>query len=1108
MSRETTKEGLFARFLRGLNLRPEESSRTFWMFLGCSTMSVGVLWLETAATGIFVAEYGTDRLPLIYLSSTIVSMFLGVIYAWVQSIVPLRWSLVLVSLLMAFPVFLFYQGLVLPPDTPVLWMGGIVGLTTLKVVAIAMRLWLQVVYVLNDLNTSITANQLFNVRELRRTYPLISSGVLVADAASGFLLSGVLAIIGSSGVVLVSFLMMILATGILFFITQKQSRFFDTTSRRREVNTEAAQQLRGQTMNYRWLLLLFFVLAESMFWLLDFQFNKELEGIFTRDLDGIRSLPFFLSQGQGVSEKIAGFLGFFQGTLGVCELLMQWFAARWVIDRFGVFTTAGILPILILTLGSSIAVVNLMPRIAQMGLLIFWAVVALKFLYELFHFTLLASVGPVLFQPIPQKWRNAIQASVLGNAEPFANALVGLFILGLMWVFKDRMPVESWRNLVFPMLMAMAIVWLMAIYFVRSNYEAILVMSARQELLSGRPSPAAIKELKRAAVSALSQPGMKDSQMGCVELLIRIDQSNALDVLAPMLQSLPQEAQVRVLEIMQEHPKPQYAVSVGRLITYSKPAPVIAAALRYVYGKKNKNDRDHETETDRKVDVQQLTDHLRPQVPASVRATAAALLLEHGEPDQRGKVTNFLRLMLTSPNPEERRASCDAIRHLTYLQALQVYILKIVKEERSTEVRCAVLEVVAATHFEKCYPELVKGLYDPQTRSTSIKALISLNNEALPLLKVLVKNWREPDSVRNIAWGIIGEVGTPEAIVFLIEQLPLTWSTDRTSILRALIKVPKYQGIDRTADQLGRAGIESLVDQDLMLISHTTAAMLDLAGRVQTRDLEEMLYRALQGIQSDCIDRIFLLIQFLYEPETIQAAEFSLKSGFSDDMAQGLEILDTKLDIPQKRSLLTILEISNATKHQNFRASISKIPKVLKTSKAPKTKNLAHPTRRSPDWWPNCQSKLDLERQLQSLSSLVPYTSLEPVDRLRELMDLRHFLSDWVLACCFHLARAEGWQLERHQVLDGLRGGSSLLREASLLYLHNLFQRGTNNAAFLNILPRMQNDADAILRCQVRVWMKEYGLRPEVQMKPLRPSPQEDVSDIPSTEIFGYLPKP
>ncbi len=1044
------------------------------MFLAYSAMSIGVLWLEAAATGLFLAEYGADRLPLIYLSSTLLSIFLGVIYSWIQTVLPLRWSLVLVSLLMAFPVLLFQQGLTLPADTPVVVLGSVVGLTTIKVVAIGMRLWLQVVYVLNDLNTTITANQLFNVRELRRTYPLISSGVLVADAASGFILSGVSDKIGSSGVILVAFSMMILATGILFYITQRQSRFFDTTARRREVNTEATQQLRGHTTNYRWLLLVFFVLAEALFLLLDFQFSKELENI--------KSLPLFLAQGQGMSEKIVGFLGIFQGTLGICELMMQWIAARWIIDRLGVFTTTGILPVLVLSLGSAIAIGNLIPSIAQQGSLIFWSVVLLKFLYELFHFTLLASVGPVLFQPVPAKWRNAIQASVRGNAEPFANGLIALFILGLMFFVKGRVSVSDWRNLVFPMMMGMAIVWLVAIYFVRRNYEAILVMSARQELLSGKSaSPAAIRELKRAAVSALSQPGMEDSQMGCVELLIKIDATNALDVLAPMLQNLPQEAQVRVLEIMQHQPQPQYSVSASRLINFSKPAPVVAAALRYVYL------------NDRNPDIQQLTDYLRPQAPPSVRATAAALLLELGDRDQRAQVTNLLRLMLTNSDPEQRRASCDAIRHLKYLQALQLYILDIVKEEQSTEVRCAVLDVVASTHFEKCYPALVEGLHDPQTRPAAIQALVSLENEALPLLITLVKNWREPDSVRNVAWNIIGQIGTTEAIAFLIEQLPLTWSADRTNILRALIKVPKDKGIDRTADQLGRSGIESLVDQDLMLISHTTAAILDLAGRVKTRDLEEMLYRALQGIQTDCLDRIFLLMQFLYEPDTIQAAAFSLKSGSSDDMAQGLEILDTKLDIPQKRSLLVIIESMNAAKTQ--------------AHPVPQPRGPIAKLHRPSAWRLTRQAQLDLERQLQSLSSLVTYTPLEPVDRLRHLMDLRHFLSDWVLACCFHLARAEGWQLERHQVLDGLRGGSSLLREASMLYLHNLSQRGVNSSAFLNILPRMQNDPDDILRRQVQEWMTEYRLTPESQMKPLRPTPQDDVSDIPSTEIFGYNPK-
>ncbi len=36
-------------------------------------------------------------------------------------------------------------------------------------------------------------------------------------------------------------------------------------------------------------------------------------------------------------------------------------------------------------------------------------------------------------------------------------------------------------------------------------------------------------------------------------------------------------------------------------------------------------------------------------------------------------------------------------------------------------------------------------------------------------------------------------------------------------------------------------------------------------------------------------------------------------------------------------------------------------------------------------------------------SSLFVYQSLSASDRLRYLLDLRYFLSDWALACCFHL---------------------------------------------------------------------------------------------------------
>ena len=1092
-SQDLQRDSLLSRALRVMNLRSEEAGRTFWMFMSYAATSVGILWLETTASALFLTEYGADNLPLIYLSSTVLSIFLGFLYGLVQSIIPMRWVIVLVSVMMALPVLAFQQRLILPREAVI---GGFV---TYKAVVLCMRLWLQVVYVLNDTNTTITANQLFNVRELRRTYPLISSGVLVADAVSGFLLPLVSGRFGLSGVTMIAFSMMMLGSVILLYITRKQSRFFDTTLRRREsANLESGLVLQGQAMNYRWMLLLFFVLAEMIFLLLDFQFSKELAS-----MDPMAFLNG-LAQPQDQSERIASFLGNFQGVLGIFELIVQWFASRWVIEKLGIFGTTGILPTLMVAGGGLVAMLSTVPSLfpafamkvgsISSGAMIFWAIVLLKFLYELFHFTLLASVGPVLFQPVPQRLRNIVQTSVRSNAEPIANGITGILLLGLIVFGWQEILGNYWRGAIFMILVVLAGVWLGVIYTLRRQYSEILILSARQDLLAGRTtSDSALRELKRAAISALSQPGMEESQMGCVELLLQVDPQSALDVLVPMLQQLPEVAKCRILDVMQHEPNAEYAIAVSRLITPQQPGPVVAAALRYIYY----------ADPDRS--VKQLLDYLNPHAPAMVRATASVLLLEFGDRDQRAKATNLLRLMLTNHSQDERQASCAAIRNLKYLQALQLYILEIVKRETDLDVRCAVLDVVAATHFEKCYPALVDGLRQPETRGAAIKAFILLRDEALPLLQPLAQNWRESEAVRTAAWNIIGQVGSPESIDFLLQQLPIRWSNDRTNILRALVKIQNTNGTDSIADALGRTEIEALLEQDLMLIGQVTAAILDIIGRVNSRDLEEMLYRSLQGVQDDAIDRIFLLMQFLYESETIQAAAYSLKSGFTEDMAQGLEILDTKVDIPQKRALLVILENSMSLVNR-----VSQAPSIKKqTRRSKKNSKLAILSQtkvpKAIQWRLSRREKIGLELQLQSLSSSLNYQPLEPLDRIKQLLDLRHFLSDWVAACCFHLVRSEGWTLEREQILSGLRGGSSLLRESAMLYLYNAQQRSQTKSVFLRVLPRMQNDSDPLLRRQIQIWMEEYQIRAE-GVTPIRPAPEDEIGYIPKTEIFGYRP--
>ena len=97
-------------FLRWVNLRPEESERTLLMFAFYTTTSVGLLWLETSATALFLKQYGAELLPVIYIASSGLGSGLGFFYSRLQKTLPLRSVLVAIAILMGLPLFLFRVG--------------------------------------------------------------------------------------------------------------------------------------------------------------------------------------------------------------------------------------------------------------------------------------------------------------------------------------------------------------------------------------------------------------------------------------------------------------------------------------------------------------------------------------------------------------------------------------------------------------------------------------------------------------------------------------------------------------------------------------------------------------------------------------------------------------------------------------------------------------------------------------------------------------------------------------------------------------------------------------------------------------------------------------
>lgn len=264
------------RFLRWINLREGEGHRTFWMFASYSATSSGLMWLEACSVDRFLSEFGAASLPLIYIASAALKIFLGVLYSWLQTFLPLRSVIIWIALLLATPLPFFSLGLSEPAGMQ------IGGFYVLQITVFAMQLWLEASHVLNDLNASITANQLFNIREIKRTYPLISSGILVADVFGGFSLPWVLQQFPKEqavpSVLLLAFGLMIFGSIVLFGLSFANRQAFPAARRRREEKgSENAQpRLQGQMKSYMKLLQIFFSLAQVFLLLVEFQFLTQL----------------------------------------------------------------------------------------------------------------------------------------------------------------------------------------------------------------------------------------------------------------------------------------------------------------------------------------------------------------------------------------------------------------------------------------------------------------------------------------------------------------------------------------------------------------------------------------------------------------------------------------------------------------------------------------------------------------------------------------------------------------------------------------------------------------------------------------------------------------
>ncbi|XGB41569.1 MAG: hypothetical protein LVS60_15050 [Nodosilinea sp. LVE1205-7] len=431
-------------------------------------------------------------------------------------------------------------------------------------------------------------------------------------------------------------------------------------------------------------------------------------------------------------------------------------------------------------------------------------------------------------------------------------------------------------------------------------------------------------------------------------------------------------------------------------------------------------------------EVKELTPYLHPEVDAMVRSTAAALILRSGERQERVLAMATLRKMLVHDQERERVMGCRALADAHYMESLSIYIDDLLQDP-SLSVRRAMLAAIAATQYSRYYPALFKALRYKATRNAARRALVNLGDEVLPLLQNLGLDNSQPNSLRQQAWQVMGEIGSLAALETLVGNLTQSWGTDRQQILAVVLKIYQETGvrrsslIDNVLDRLlGRSGLEILINSELTLLAELLAAQIDLGETLSSGLEADLLTRAMEGLENDATKRLFMVLRLISPVETIQAAQGYL-TGSASRLARGLEILDNTLTITSKKAILILLD----------RHSLQE--------------KLRHLSLASP--------------------SLYQYQPLSPSDRLRHLLDSP--VPTFRLDHCLLLPSSPGKPLESGQ---GFHPGPA---QPS----HWFYSRGRPQLcgdgfprSLQSILPIMQADPNPLVAAQVNHLIKTYNL--------------------------------
>ena len=830
-----------ARWLeRLLHLRPGDLAPGVLLFAYYFLIISGYIVGQVARDALFLDRFAPDQLPYVDIAIAVLVAVVVAVYIRLSHRVGLRqlltWSLTAFAL-----SFMFFWWAIAYAEWTLLFHALYVWVGIFGVMAIT-QVW-------------TLANFMLTTREAKRVFGLVGAGGILGGIFGGFLSNAMARAYGTESLLLVLALFLTLCVALVIGIFRGHGP---------EADADGSSTLSGSGQKGPRNLLESFGLMLS---------SRHLTSIAT--LICVTSIvttaagwQFKAIASEAIVEKdaLAAFFGSFQGYAGIAALAAQLLLTSRLLQRFGIGLTLFMLP-MTLALGS-------IGVLATGGI---FAATFLKGADKVLRYSVDTASLQLLYLPVPANIKIQIKSFIDTVIWRLGDGLAGLILLIFVTYLGFSPSQVSWVNL------AVLGLWFAAAARARRQYVLTLEERIREHRIDAEQSSAPVLDRSTATLLASKLEGASPDDILYRLDLLKIGYNQASHpALRGLIRHASADVRGKALTILNAAGDKTIADEVEDMLSDTH-LRVRTEALLYLT---------HHAHIDPLARIEELGDF--PDF--SVRAGIAAFLARPGPAQNPDAARTMVDMMIGEDGTQGRPIRLEAARLVATLPEEFGSQVTSLLSDPDPEIARLALEAAGTLGDRKLVPQLLEKLDQPDCRDAAIAALSYFENRILGTLDDYLGDNEMTMGSRSEVPSVLVEIGTPEALKILIENIFQGDSFLRFRIISALNKFQKAHPEINIDGQM----VETVLAAEILGHYRSYQALGALRGRLEVGDPSMTGFRESMDRE---LERIFRLLGILFPDHDFHAAYIGIHADDSSVRDDTLEFLDTALR-PELRALL------------------------------------------------------------------------------------------------------------------------------------------------------------------------------------------------------------